>query len=107
MPEPRLIVVDDPAVAVAQLLVDAARRGEQIALTGGHTPARAYELAAAIEPDWSGAAVWWGDDRCVPADDERSNYLLAKRSLLDNLESPPEVHRIRGELSPPEAANVY
>ena len=36
---------------------------------------RAYELAAALQPDWSEAAVWWGDERCVPPDDERSNYL--------------------------------
>ena len=37
--------------------------------------------------------------RCVPPDDERSNYLLVKRKLLDRIEpQPAEVHRIRGEL---------
>src|SRR5205823_4868178 len=49
--------------------------------------------------------LWWGDERCVPPDDERSNYRLAKETLLDALEVPPRaVHRIRGEAPPEEAA---
>ncbi len=107
MSDPEIQIFDDPAEPVAQMLVEAARRGETIVLTGGHTPARAYELAAALEPDWSAASVWWGDDRCVPPDDERSNYLLAKQTLLDRLERQPEVHRILGELPPAEAADAY
>jgi 6-phosphogluconolactonase len=107
MTDPALHVLDDPAAAVGALLAEAARRGEAIVLTGGSTPGRAYEHAAALEPDWSAASVWWGDERCVPPDDERSNYALAKRTLLDRLERGPEVHRIRGELSPTEAAAVY
>jgi 6-phosphogluconolactonase len=51
--------------------------------------------------------VWWGDERCVPPDDERSNYLLAKRTLLDRLAAQPEVHRIKGELPPEAAAAAY
>ena len=57
-------------------------------LTGGSTPGRAYELAAEREPDWSRVALWWGDERCVPPDDERSNYGMAKRTLLDRLDDP-------------------
>jgi 6-phosphogluconolactonase len=105
--EPRLHVLDDPEAAVAELLAAAARRGETIALTGGTSVERAYELAAALEPDWSNASVWWGDERCVPPEDERSNFGLAKRGLLDRLERLPEVHRIRGELEPEEAALEY
>jgi 6-phosphogluconolactonase len=107
MSEPRILVVDDPAATVAAILADAARRSAQVALTGGHTPARAYELAAEFEPDWSGAGVWWGDERCVPPDDERSNFRLGKEHLLDRLARPPAVHRILGELPPPEAADAY
>ena len=74
-------------------------------LTGGSTPRRAYELAAALEPDWGLVSLWWGDERSVPPDNELSNYRLAAESLLDRIESPPaEVHRIRGELPPAEAA---
>jgi len=76
-------------------------------LTGGTSVGQAYEHAATLEPDWSKASVWWGDERCVPPDDERSNYLLAKRTLLDRLEHEPEVHRIRGELQPADAAGEY
>src|SRR5260221_6721064 len=107
MTEPRLHVLDDPAGAVGDLLAEAARRGESIVLTGGSTPGKAYERAAALEPDWSSASVWWGDERCVPPDDERSNYGLAKRTLLDSLERGPAVHRIRGELDPADAAAEY
>jgi 6-phosphogluconolactonase len=104
---PNLHVLDDPAAQVAALLAEEAGRGGNIVLTGGHSVDRAYELAAQLQPDWSEAAVWWGDERCVPPDDERSNYLLGKRSLLDNLERLPDVHRIRGELPPPEGADEY
>ncbi len=100
-------VVDDPARVVAEELAAAARRGEQIALTGGSTPRRAYELAAELEPDWSCATVWWGDERCVPPDDERSNFGLARATLLDRLERQPAVHRIRGEDAPQAAAAAY
>jgi 6-phosphogluconolactonase len=52
--------------------------------------------------------VWWGDDRAVPPDDERSNYLLARRTLLDRLaRAPAAVHRIRGELGAEAAADEY
>ena len=105
-----LVVLDDDeaaAEATAERLAEAARAGLEIALTGGSTPRRAYELAASREPDWSRAGAWWGDERCVPPDDERSNYRLARESLLDRLSRPPRVHRIRGELEPAAAADEY
>ena len=105
-----ILVADDAEAAAretAERLAAAAREGSQIALTGGSTPRRAYELAAILEPDWSRAGAWWGDERCVPPDDERSNYRLARESLLDRLARPPAVHRIRGELEPEEAAAEY
>ena len=106
-----LIVLDD-AEAVArrggELLADAARSGGHIALSGGKTPELAHETAAELQPDWSSVELWWGDERCVPPDDERSNYAMAKRSLLDRLATPPaHVHRIRGELDPEAAADEY
>ena len=52
--------------------------------------------------------MWWGDERCVPPGDERSNYLLVERTLLDRLQrQPAEVHRIRGELGGEAAAAEY
>jgi 6-phosphogluconolactonase len=102
-----LHVEDDPALAVGELLAEAARNGETIVLTGGSTPGKAYEHAGKLAPDWSQSSIWWGDERCVPPDDGRSNYLLAKRTLLDRLETEPDVHRIRGELQPADAAGEY
>jgi 6-phosphogluconolactonase len=103
--QPDLRIVANPAADVAILLADQAARGGSIVLTGGSSVAEVYERAAALEPDWGRVTLWWGDERCVPPDDERSNYRLAKEALLDRLEAPPAaVHRIRGELPPAEAA---
>jgi 6-phosphogluconolactonase len=103
---PDLRIVADPAAHVAEALADQAARGGSIVLTGGSSPGRAYERAASLQPDWGRVTLWWGDERCVPPDDERSNFQLARQTLLDRLETPPRaVHRIRGELSPADAAD--
>ncbi|MEA2413067.1 MAG: 6-phosphogluconolactonase [Thermoleophilaceae bacterium] len=104
-----LRILEDPVPACAELLVEAARAGQHISLTGGSTPGRAYEEAARLEQDWSGATLWWGDDRCVPPDDELSNYRLARETLLDVLpdEGAPEVRRIPGERGPHVGADDY
>jgi 6-phosphogluconolactonase len=108
MSEVEIVVSDEPAGVVAHLLAAQAHAGGHIVLTGGSTPGLAYELAAAQEHDWSRAELWWGDERCVPADDERSNYGMAKRTLLDRLDvQPAAVHRMRGELGPEEGAAHY
>ena len=105
---PELRVVDDPGAEAAELLVACARAGGHIALTGGSTPRAAYQAAAAAGADWSGAVLWWSDERCVPADDELSNYGMARAALLDHLGgSPPSVHPMQGELGPHEAASAY
>ena len=111
MADVELVVLEDAdavAAAVAGLLGQAARTGGHIALTGGRTPELAYKEAAKLEPDWSKVELWWSDERCVPPDDELSNYALAKRTLLDNLGSAPrQVHRIKGELGKEHAADDY
>jgi 6-phosphogluconolactonase len=102
-------VLEEPADPCAEMLVEAARAGSHISLTGGSTPALAYERAAELEQDWSRATLWWGDDRCVPPDDELSNYRLAKEALLDALpdEGSPEVRRIPAERGPHVGADDY
>jgi len=106
-----ITVVADAAEAaqlVAERLAEQARAGGHVVLTGGSTPCLAYELAAGLEPDWSEVEIWWGDERCVPPDDERSNYALVKTALLDRLERQPlEIHRMRGELGPDAGAEEY
>ena len=111
MSDVELVVVENAqkvAAAVAGRLARAAREGGNVVLTGGKTPEQAYEEAVRREPDWSRVDVWWGDERCVPPDDESSNYGMAKRTLLDRLERAPRgVHRIKGELGKDEAAAEY
>ena len=85
-------IVEDPAAEVADLLVDIACAGGHVALAGGSTPRRAYELAAAGDADLSAATMWLGDERLVPPDDERSNARLVRESLIDRL---PEERRPR------------
>jgi 6-phosphogluconolactonase len=99
---------EDAFRAAADELVAAARAGATLALSGGSAPPAAFELAAEAEPDWSRAHIYWGDERAVPPDDERSNYRLAKETLLERLErTPMEVHRVEGELGADEAARRY
>lgn len=111
MTDIELVVVDDEqalAAVVSERLARAAREGGNVVLTGGTTPELAYREAARRAPDWSNVDVWWGDERCVPPDDERSNYGMAKRALLDRLEHGPRaVHRIKGELGKERAAAEY
>jgi 6-phosphogluconolactonase len=107
----RFVVVDTPegaAAAAAERLAAAVRGGGQIALAGGSTPKKAYGLAVEREPDWSRAHLWFGDERAVPPDDERSNYRMVREALLDRLATPPAaIHRMRGELPAADAAAEY
>ena len=108
----------DLAQALADLIVTSAntavveRGAFHIALSGGTTPKAAYELLAgnvlrAAVP-WEKVSIYFGDERCVPPDDERSNYRMASRAFLDAVPIPrSNIHRIRGEIDPGLAANEY
>jgi 6-phosphogluconolactonase len=102
-----LRVLEDPAEAVADLLVEVAGDGGHVVLTGGSSPKLAYELAAARGADWSRATVWFGDERCVPPDHPLSNFGMAEAALLARLEAPPDVVRMEGELGPDAGAGAY
>ena len=97
-------VLEDPAAAAGQLLAEAAVARANVAVCGGTTVGRAYEVAARRQPRWRDVHVWFGDDRAVPPYDPRSNYRLVRDKLIDALETPPEVHRIRGEKGAEAAA---
>jgi 6-phosphogluconolactonase len=84
-----------------------------IALTGGNTPKKLYEILAGDEYknkiDWSRANVFIGDERFVPFDDNRSNAKMIQETLLDKVAvDPMHVHFMQTENRSAEtAANAY
>jgi len=101
------IIADAPQAAVGT-------RGRfTIALSGGNTPVKLFELLAS-DPfrsriPWDKTFVFWGDERCVPPDSKDSNYRLAYDLLLSKVPVPEaNVFRMKGEAaSPAEAAIEY
>jgi 6-phosphogluconolactonase len=86
------------------------RRGRfRVVLPGGSTPLPLYErLVDSDAISWAAVDVFWSDERCAPPEDSRSNYGAAKAALLDRVPIPAEnVHRVRGEDTPIEAADAY
>lgn len=69
-----------------------------IALSGGHTPERAYQIWSTEYREkmpWSKAHFFWGDERFVGSDDPKSNYRMAREKLFKNAPVPPEnIHPI-------------
>jgi 6-phosphogluconolactonase len=83
-----------------------------VALAGGGTPKPIYQRLAdagyAQRIDWQRVHVFFGDERCVPPEDNGSNYRMAREALLDFVPLPAEnVHRLRGEDDPAVAALAY
>ena len=98
------------AELLAALIAEAqtARGVAHVAVAGGNTPRRTYELLGPLLTDPANVEWWFGDERCVPADDPDSNYRLISETLLRTPAIPAErVHRIRGELDPRDAADRY
>lgn len=108
-----LEILDDPARACAAMLIGIAAGGGDIVLTGGSTPRAAYgefvEAVRTVGIDVSPCTMWFSDERCVPPEDDRSNYGMVRSALLEPLGDLPHptVHRMRGELGPDDAASEY
>jgi 6-phosphogluconolactonase len=83
-----------------------------VALSGGSTPRSLYLLLGSDHYsrtiDWLNVHIFWADERCVPRDDEQSNFKLAFDTFLATVPIPDEnVHRIEGEESPDRGAKEY
>lgn len=82
-----------------------------VCLSGGSTPLLAYQILA--QPSfkdlpWQKIVFFWGDERCVPADDPQSNYNQAYQALLSHVPvHKKNIHRIKAELPSPLAINGY
>jgi 6-phosphogluconolactonase len=106
------------ADAAADLFAETAReavheRGRfAVALAGGSTPEPVYRRLAAAplreRVAWGGVHLFWGDERCVPLDDEHSNYRMVREALLEHLGLPEDrVHPIRCDRDPEAGARAY
>jgi len=115
--QPEIVVLPDPTamareaadrfVALARSAL-AAQGRFTVALSGGSTPKSVYEQLVAPPIDWQHVHVFWGDERCVPPVHPDSNYGMAQRAWLAHINIPAQnVHRLRGELDPAQAAQQY
>jgi len=106
------------AKAGAELFIEAARESIRdsgvfrVALSGGSSPRQMYRLLAedgfSSRVPWEKTHLFWVDERCVPVEDEGSNYGAAKQALLDRVRIPQgNVHRMPAELPPEEGARKY
>ncbi|RPJ25564.1 MAG: 6-phosphogluconolactonase [Chloroflexi bacterium] len=89
----------------------AERKRFLVALNGGSTPIRLFQLLAADfreKVDWSRVHIFWGDERCVPPEESGSSYGQAREVLLSRVPIPEaNIQRIKGELGPVEASKDY
>ena len=110
----RIVQLVDPAALAARAceeVLKAAREALEargvfhLALSGGSTPKLLYRALADSAADCSRWHVHFGDERCVPPDHADSNFRMANEAWLGRGQVPAaQVHRIRGELDPREAA---
>ncbi|MDP9003438.1 MAG: 6-phosphogluconolactonase [Verrucomicrobiota bacterium] len=80
----------------------------RIALSGGNTPRPVYAALAEMDLPWDRVFFTFGDERCVPPDDEQSNFRMARESLFLPAPVPEKsIARMRGEIDPQIAAQEY
>lgn len=109
--------LDNLSRAAARLFVEqhtaavAERDCFQVAVSGGTTPDALFRLLVTDYRDaidWNKVHVFWCDERCVPPHDPGSNYGRARAIFLDHTPVPQaNIHRIKGELGPENAAEDY
>ncbi|MGB2692615.1 MAG: 6-phosphogluconolactonase [Thermodesulfobacteriota bacterium] len=119
--EKKYYLFENSAELAAQLAVDfknaveeKAALGESltVALSGGHTPKAFFEILA--QPpykegiSWKNVVFFWGDERCVPPDNDESNFKMTNLALLSQIDIPASnIHRVLGEDPPTNEALRY
>jgi 6-phosphogluconolactonase len=98
---------------MVKMIIESAGKKQHftIALSGGSTPEVVFTMISesfAKAVSWQHVHFFWGDERCVQPDDAESNYGMAWRKLLGNIEIPSaNIHRIKGENDPEAEAVRY
>lgn len=83
-----------------------------LVLSGGRSPVKLHKMmvvkSVEFEPDWSKVVFFFSDDRCVPPDNELSNFAMAQNTLFAPLNiQKTNIVRIKTELAPDKAAEEY
>jgi 6-phosphogluconolactonase len=113
-----VVVTGDAYTLAAQTIVDLAQQAVKangkftIALSGGSTPKKLYELLSSpawqAKMPWSQTEFFWGDERYVPSTDESSNFRMTQQAMFSRVAVPAErVHRVLTEKDAQEAAALY
>lgn len=116
MIEPCLEMFESPAQAAERAAkwivarIAATAGAFRVALSGGSTPKLLYRELATFGDQiaWKRLEFYWGDERFVPHDDPRSNYRMARETILDAVPvDPAKVHPIPTDGDPQSAAIRY
>jgi 6-phosphogluconolactonase len=114
--KPHVIRTDNFVADATEFILQQARaalgaRDEfRIALSGGNTPRPVYAELARRGSDlpWERIYLTFSDERCVPPEDEKSNFRMARESLFLPAAVPERsIARMRGEMEPHLAAQEY
>jgi len=96
---------------IFQILDNSQNEKVHIALSGGNTPKALHKYIAenyATAINWNKVYFWWGDERCVPPEDNDSNYKMAKETILNKLNIPSNnIIRIKGEVEPTKEVKEF
>jgi 6-phosphogluconolactonase len=85
-----------------------ARGAFRIVLAGGDTPRKVYQALCTAHTDWLAWHIYFGDERCLPADHPDRNSRMARTAWLDHVAIPSlQIHPIPAELGPETAAADY
>jgi 6-phosphogluconolactonase len=99
------------AKEILKLTRDSLQPRFNIALSGGKTPEKLFSVLVEKYRDtipWERIHLWWGDERCVPPEDQNSNFKTTHDILISNIPIPPEnIHRIKGEEAPEAEVTRY
>lgn len=109
LPDPAAIDAEAARRILACAEAAIAARGRfLLVLAGGSTPRGTYARLARADADWTRWHVFYGDERCLPADNPARNSRMARNTLLDHVPVPREQHHpIPAELGPAAGAARY
>ena len=109
-----LETADQVALAAYQHILESAEQAIaehgafKLVLAGGSTPEKVYRLLSQAHADWSKWYIYYGDERCLPADHADRNSLMATQAFLEKVAIPDtQIFTIPAELGPEQAAKKY